>query len=342
MNILISGASGYYGSILTKFLINENIDCIGIDLIKSNILTKEKQILCDICNYDELKRKLEKYKFDMIIHLASQIDFAVHNQNNLYDNNIISTKNLLKIAEEHGIKTFIFTSSNSIFLGLNQPLILDSDVPKPIDMYGKSKFDSENIILKYQNKFNVIILRCPNIIDAGRVGMMSILFDLVRANATLWTIKNGQIKHQCLYAQDLNMAIKKLLFLNKSKIYNIGSENVPNFKEIFENLINVAKSKSKIRSIPSGLAIFFLKFLYKLRLSPMGPYQFRMLTMNFEFDISKIKKELNWKPTKTNSEIIKIAYDFYIHNLNNTKKKLNANSRPVDMKILNILKFIKW
>ena len=52
MNILISGASGYYGSILTKFLINENIDCIGIDLIKSNILTKEKQILCDICNYE--------------------------------------------------------------------------------------------------------------------------------------------------------------------------------------------------------------------------------------------------------------------------------------------------
>jgi UDP-glucose 4-epimerase len=342
MKILIAGASGYYGTILTKFLINEKIDCIGIDLIESNVLTKEKQILCDICNYKDLETKLEKYNFNVIIHLASQIDFAVHNQNNLYQNNILSTKNLLKVAEKHKIKTFIFTSSNSIFLGLNKTLILDTDKPIPIDMYGKSKFDSENYISKYKNKFNVLILRCPNIIDAGRVGMMSILFDLVRANATLWVIKNGQIKHQCLYAQDLNLAIKKLLFLNISETYNIGSENVSNFKEIFQNLINVSKSKSKVRSIPSGLAIFLLKFLYKIRLSPMGPYQFRMLTMDFEFDISKIKKQLNWKPTKTNTEIIRIAYDFYIENINNPTKKLNANSRPVNMKILNILKLIKW
>ena len=73
----------------------------------------------------------------------------------------------------------------------------------------------------------------------------------------------------------------------------------------------------------------------------MGPYQFRMLTMDFEFDISKIKKQLNWKPTKTNAEIIRIAYDFYIKNINSSVKKLNASSRPVNMKILNILKFIK-
>ncbi len=341
MKILVAGSSGYYGSILTKFFIKQKIQFTGIDLLKSDFLNEKHQIICDLRNYEQLKFGLRKHKFNIIIHLATQIDFAVNNQSELYENNIKITQNLAKLGLERKIKTFIFTSSNSIFLGLKKEKITDLDLPAPIDMYGKSKYDSENILANYKKKFNVLILRCPNIIDAGRIGMMSILFELIRSNSTLWVINKGKIRHQCLYAQDLNIAIKKMLSLNKSDTYNIGSNYVPTFRKTFQNLINSARSKSKIRSIPKFFALILLKTLYALKLSPMGPYQFRMLTIGFEFDLTKIKRELNWVPTKTNTQIIELAYHSYVQGLKSSNKKQNANSAPVRMGVLKVLKYIK-
>jgi nucleoside-diphosphate-sugar epimerase len=276
-----------------------------------------------------------------MIHLAAEIDFAVKDQDSLYSNNVVTTKNAAELAKYLGIKKFIFTSSNSIFLG-NKSTYIDADeTPVPIDPYGQSKYDGEKLLVAYQNDFLVHILRCPNIIDAGRVGMLSILFDLLKSNATLWVIGGGRIKHQCLYAQDLNLAINKLFKINFTSTHNIGSDNVPSFFEMFNGLISLSGSRSRIRSLPSWVVIPALKFLYKIKLSPMGPYQFRMLTKNFAFDTSRIKSDLNWAPTKNNTEILEIAYEYYLNKKFDESKDASANSAPVKMGILKFLRFIK-
>jgi len=256
----------------------------------------------------------------------------------LYSNNVISTENILRFCEKRGIDRIIFTSSNSIYLGNKEEFIQESADPIPIDAYGKSKLDSESLILnsKIKNKF---IVRCPNIIDAGRIGMLSILFELLENNSTLWVLGDGMIRHQCIYAQDLNAAIYKMLFKDGVYIFNIGSENVPTFIDMYKELIKVVGSQSKIRSIPTCLAIPILKILYFLGLSPMGQYQFRMLTKNFQFDLDCIKDTLNWEPTKTNTEILAIAYDYYLKN--NKIEIKSANNSSVKMGILSILKYIR-
>jgi UDP-glucose 4-epimerase len=252
------------------------------------------------------------------------------------------TKNLIYIGKKLKIKNFIFTSSNSIFLGNDKSFIFDDEVPIQLDMYGKSKYESELILNENQYLFNINILRCPNIIDVGRVGMLSILFELLQANATLWVINSGKIKHQCLFAQDLNSVIFKLIFEKKSNVFNIGSDNVPTFLTMYLQLIEWSGSKSNVRSLPNFLVIPILKILYRLNLSPLGPYQFRMLTSDFIFDLSKIKKTLNWFPTKTNSEILLLAYNYYVENKQTIRTNQSANSKSVNLGLLSILKFIKF
>ena len=73
----------------------------------------------------------------------------------------------------------------------------------------------------------------------------------------------------------------------------------------------------------------------------MGPYQFRMLTKDFVFDISKIKRELNWAPTKNNGQIIYKAYLHYISSKISLGTSSSANSKSVSMGILSLLKLIK-
>lgn len=342
MKILITGSSGYYGKILSNFLRENSFLCYGIDVIDGDVSNLIGFSKLDLLDEKSLGKVFEKNKFSAVIHLASQIDFAVKNQRDLYHNNLQSTKNVLLLSKEFGIEKIIFTSSNSIYLGNDKETIEEVDIPIPIDEYGRSKVDCENILNQYQNKLDINIIRCPNIIDAGRVGMLSILFELLNSNSTLWMLKNGQVKHQTIFAEDLNKAILKLLKYQGSTVHNIGCDEVKNFREIFDHLIRISKSKSKVRAIPNWIAVPLLKLAYKFNLSPLGPYQFRMLTRDFQFNTEKIKHDLNWRPEKNNSEILGIAYQFYLKNKDLIENKTSANSSSVNLGLLSLLKFIKF
>jgi nucleoside-diphosphate-sugar epimerase len=339
--ILITGSSGFVGSILFRNLLDLKYNVIGIDLMYSETIPKKKQILCNLCDLKKLNKKLKKYKFDIIIHLAAKIDFSTLSQELLFKNNIESTKNIAKYANLNKIKRIIFTSSNSVFLGLNKKIISDSDPMKPTDMYGKSKEASENILNQYNKKFYINILRCPIIIDAGRIGMLTILFEIIKFNAVVWVLNKGKIKHQFLYAKDLVNIIIKLFDINKSLVLNVGSNKSSSFFDIFKNLIKDANSKSKIISLPSFVIIPIIKILYFLKMSPLGPYQWRMLTKNFEFNLDKLKKELNFRSTISNNKILKLAYNYYLNNTNITNK-VSANKTKIRIGFLSILKYIKF
>ena len=135
MRILITGASGYYGTILTKHLLDCGHDCVGIDLLPSKVLPVDSQIECDLSDIGQINKKVNNLQFDILIHLAAQIDFAVKNQRSLYENNVTSTKNVAILAQRLGISKLIFTSSNSVFLGNNSTYISPEDTPIPMDYH---------------------------------------------------------------------------------------------------------------------------------------------------------------------------------------------------------------
>jgi UDP-glucose 4-epimerase len=342
MKILIAGASGYFGQILSRQLLRQGHEIFCLDLELSEELPKDMQAVCDVRNQNDIALVTRSRQFDVLIHLATQIDFAVSDQKKLYDNNIGCTEALAEYAKTAGIKKFIFTSSNSVYLGLNKGIIFDDDSPKATDMYGQSKIDSENILNAYTGYFTLNIIRCPNIIDGGRMGMLSILFELLDANATIWTLGDGGICHQTLYAGDLCRLIELLFLKCEGATYNVGSADVQSFKELYAQLIVHAGSRSKIRSVNMKLAILVLKMFYKLGISPMGPYQFRMLTKDFIFDTTRAQRELNWYPTLNNYEMLAIAYDHYKFEQSKSRSVNSANSRPASFKILKLLKFIKF
>ena len=341
-NILIAGSSGFYGGILYRYLADVGLNVYGVDLLKSPFIPDGMQFQGDLRSLELYDKLFPKVSFDVIINLATQLDFASKNPTELYKNNVEVAKNLADFGAVRSINLYIFTSSNSIFLGNNTSYILQNDLPVPIDAYGKSKYDSEKILEKYKNKFNIVSFRCPNIIDSGRVGMLSILFELLRNNATLWMLGNGHIRHQCIYAGDLNLAIYKSIIKNKSYIFNIGSERVDSFKDTYLSLVKQTNSLSKVRRIPRWLAINLLKIFYLVGLSPMGPYQFRMLTRNFEFDINYVKNELEWRSTLNLSQILSIAYFEYLNKHRACNEDLkSASASPIKMGVLALLKYIK-
>ena len=86
-------------------------------------------------------------------------------------------------------------------------------------------------------------------------------------------------------------------------------------KETFEYLINKTGSKSKIRHFNKNLGLIILKILSFLRLINFIDYHNKILVSNIVLDISKIKKDLNFVPTKSTAELMLDAHNYYLNQI---------------------------
>lgn len=85
-----------------------------------------------------------------------------------------------------------------------------------------------------------------------------------------------------------------------------------------------------------------MKLAYFLKISPLGPYQYKMIAEDFVFDTSKIKMKLNWKPTLKNEEMLYKSYKYFHDNrkIINKIADVAAHKRPAKMGIIRLLKWL--
>ena len=168
--IVITGSSGYIGSILSKHLYKK-YDLYHFDLKKPKLGVHRKFYNINLCNRDKLRKLLFKIKPHTIVHLAAQstIDFVKSRKNSYIENNIKATENLVDISNEIGLKKFIFSSSAAIYKTSNQ-ILNEKSLLKPENLYGKTKLKNEKyIISKFKNKVtSYCILRFFNVCSADK------------------------------------------------------------------------------------------------------------------------------------------------------------------------------
>jgi nucleoside-diphosphate-sugar epimerase len=339
---LITGGNGYLGRLLISQLVREGHDCVSLDIRSPDTHPPGIQaIRADLADSTVLTCFSRRTSFDVIFHLASQIDFAAVSQRDLYDNNLRCTNNVAQLAKNLSVPKVVFTSSNSVYIGNHSTRpIREVDNPDPRDHYGRSKIDSEHLLYDHQAHFDTVVLRCPNVIDASRVGLLSILFEFVREGRKCWVIGRGAVRHQCVYAGDLMDACMRSVAYQGSNLFHIGSDNVPTFASMYQYLIDQAGTTATVAQVPRTLAIPLIRTGRALHLLPFGDYQLRMLTRDFLFDTSKIKRELSWVPTLSNGQMLYKAYEHYASHREEILHDSNrsANRRAVAMGLLGLLK----
>ena len=330
--ILITGSNGFLGNLAKEYFI-QNYELVLVDLSSSSDANFYK---VDIGNFSEIDDVISKEKPNIIFHFASEI-FDTHNKKKIYKTNVEGSSNIKKSAIKNNIENLIFTSTFSLYEKNYDYLISETEPISCKNYYGLTKSKVEELLLDSESELNVSIFRCPIIVDKSRAHRLGVLFEFLKDNCTLWILGDGSNRLQFVSASDLFIAIEESLNLKGKHVFNIGCEKVETMKETFEYLIKETGSKSKIRHFNQKLGLIILRILSFLRLINFIDYHNKILVSNIVLDISKIKKDLNFLPSKSTAELMLDAHNYYI---NNTNKNQKGSATKPKMGFFSVIKFI--
>ena len=295
----------------------------------------------DIRNKELLKDLFDKYNFECVFHCAALLAHETKDFKDLWSSNVDGTGYVADAAIEHGCNKLMFISSNCLWGRNFDYPVPEEETPDPIEKYGKSKLEAEKILLSRKDKLNSIIFRSPTIIDEGRLGLLSLLFEFIDEDRKIPMVGDGNNVYQFIYAKDMVQAMVKALDYDKTEIFNIGSDDVKSFNDVYLYVIEKSGSKSRLLHFPKAFLTFCMKVCYFLRISPLGPYQYKMISSSFVFDTSKIKRELGFEPTLKNEEMLYRSYEYYHKNRKEIegRKDVSAHNRNAKMGIIKVLKW---
>ena len=282
------------------------------------------------------------HKFAAVFHCAAMLAHGAMDENLLWSSNVDGTRNIAEACRTFGVPTLVFTSTNCLWASNLGHAIAEDEKPEPIEIYGRSKLAAEEVLAEYRDALNVIILRCPTIIDSGRLGLLAILFEFIQDGKKVWVVGGGANRYQFIYAQDLATACLLAMNYPHSDTFHIGSDDVNSLRAVYDAVIQEAKSSSRVASLPKGPAIAAMKLAHRLGISPLGPYHYQMIAEDFLFDTRKIKGRLGWRPTLTNEQMLVRAYQYYAAQRDeiHARRDVSAHSKPASMGVIRLLKWI--
>jgi UDP-glucose 4-epimerase len=344
--ILVTGASGFFGGVLKRRLLAEGFAVTNIDLVRDEdthpALTS---IQGDIRDAVLLARTFAEHQFTAVFHCAAMLAHDVTDEKMLWTSNVDGTRMTAQAALDAGVTKFVNISTNCLWAeGFGRP-VTESDEPAPVEVYGRSKYEAERELAKLQGahpELQVVTLRCPTIIDGGRLGLLAILFEFIEDGKKVWVVGDGSNRYQFIYAQDLATACIACLGYEKSNLFHIGSNDVPTMRGMYEAVIVEAGTKSRVASLPKAPTIAGMKLAHALKISPLGPYHYKMIAESFVFDTQRISAELGWQPTLTNTEMMVRAFDYYHQNKKaiHERTDVSAHSKAAPMGVIRLLKWI--
>jgi UDP-glucose 4-epimerase len=339
-SVLVTGGSGFFGGVLKRRLLAERFTCVSLDLHPDQdahpLLVSVQGDVLDATLLDSLFRL---HRFSAVFHCAAMLAHDVSDRALLWHSNVTGTERVAEAALRHGRPRIVFISSNCLWATPFARSVLEDDAPAPKEIYGRSKWAAEQALTRIAGD-DAVVLRTPTIIGSGRLGLLSILFDFILEGRRVWVVGRGDNRYQFVYAPDLADACLLALSPHARGIFNVGSDHVPTVRETYEYVIGRAGSPSKVIPLPRRLSVAAMRLAHMLGLSPLGPYQYRMIAESFEFDTSKIKRTLGWQPTLTNGQMLFEAFDYYRTHLADIGQggDVSAHRQRARMGIIHLLK----
>jgi UDP-glucuronate 4-epimerase len=333
MKILVTGAAGFIGFHLSKSLLANGHEVVGIDNIndyydvelkydrlkelgvqKENtkiFLNKVKSgiysdrfcfVRMNLEDKENLQKLFKNSKFDIVCNLAAQagVRYSLENPDAYIQSNIVGFVNILECCRSHSIKHLVYASSSSVY-GVNEkvPFETSDNVDHPISLYAATKKSNELMAHTYSHLYDIPTtgLRFFTVYGPwGRPDMAMFLFTkAISENKPIKVFNYGNMERDFTYIDDIVEGIQRII-------------NKP---------VNKRDKKYKIYNIGNNNSIKLTDFIFEIEnnleikakkeLMPIQPGDVEKTWAN----IDELINDYNYKPKTSVKDGVKEFVNWY-------------------------------
>lgn len=326
MKILVTGGLGFIGSHTVVELANSNFDVVIADNLynsKEDVLNKLETITgkkfklykYDLTDKEKVEEIFSKEQIDAVIHFAGYkaVGESVREPLMYYQNNLISTINLLEVMKEHHVKKFIFSSSATVYGDNGETKYVETmgrgETTSP---YGTTKAMIEKILEDLyfsDNSWNITLLRYFNPVGAHESGLIGEEPNGIPNNLMPYVMKvaSGKLETLSIFGNDYptvdGTGVRDYIHVvDLAKGHVKALENAPDGLNVYN--LGSGKGVSVLELVTTFEKVNNIKVNYKIVDRRPGDLP------EYYADPSKALKELNWKTEKTIEDICRDSWNY--------------------------------
>jgi UDP-glucose 4-epimerase len=276
MKVLVTGAAGYIGSVVTEQLVEQGHHVVALDNLANGhsaaIHPDADFVKIDLLDGERIELLLKADHVDAVVHLAAEalIDVSMRNPGMFYRANVVGGLNLLEAMVRTGITRMVFSSTAATYGEPESSPIDENSKQTPVNPYGETKLAFEKMLEWYHRAFGLkyVTLRYFNACGATeRFGechipethILPILFEVAlgqretfRLYGTDYDTPDGTCIRDYVHVADIAQA--HLLALEKidsidARAYNMGNARGHSNREVIETAQRVIGRE--IRCVPT-------------------------------------------------------------------------------------------
>jgi len=277
---LITGGAGYIGTHIADLFIQDGKDVVLLDSLYQGLKPRIDYLskkhghdislhVVDIRDYTAVENILKSQSFTGIVHTAAlkAVGESVEKPDEYKEVNFTATTELLKLAQKHGIKKFLFSSTAAVYGSPDTMEPCKENGPlAPISPYGSTKLDAESKVTEFINTagnsgtslrfFNVVGTGAQQLLDNSVENLVPIVLGKLNKGeapvifGTDYATADGTCVRDYVDVRDIAQA--HLVAANATSaippIINIGTGRGASVREII-NLVLDAVNKSNTEVI---------------------------------------------------------------------------------------------
>jgi nucleoside-diphosphate-sugar epimerase len=250
---------------------------------------------------------------DMVVHTAAAL--PLYSEEDIYTTDVVGTRVLLDEALRRNIQRFVMISSTAVYGIPDHHPLFETDRLIGVGPYGQAKIQAEMVCLEYRAKGLVVpIIRPKSFIGPERLGVFALFYDWALTGHGFPMIGSGRNRYQLLDVEDLCQAIYLCLTLpteTTNDTFNVGAKKFATMRRDYQAVLDAAGYGKKIRPLPAEPAIWILRFLEMLHLSPLYKWVYETASKDSFVSIDKAQKVLGWEPKYSNQDALLRNFEWY-------------------------------
>src|SRR5918997_1310090 len=268
--VLITSGAGFLGINLVRHLMARGYALASLDVEDFDYPERHKieVIKGDIRDKALLNRAMEGVNY--VVHTAAAL--PLYTPEDIYTTDVEGTRNVLEAARRNGVSRVVHVSSTAVYGIPDHHPLYETDKLEGVGPYGQAKIQAEMIFLEYRARGMVVpVIRPKSFIGPERLGVFALLYDWAYTGHNFPMIGSGNNRYQLLDVEDLCEAIALCLALPDEKVndtFNIGAKRFTTMKEDYQAVLDYAGHGKKVVGFPATPAIWGLRILDRLKLSP--------------------------------------------------------------------------